>query len=113
MRARQRDRMMSEKGQGIYGLAGKNANPTALALAKENVAAHSAEDDAAAYEASIREDANRAFGAAGDAANMEQARRLGVLGITAGPYQSQLGKPKWWTQLLQGAAGAAPMAFGA
>lgn len=115
-RARQRELEMTGKPQGIYGLAGKSANPTALAIARENINAHNAEDDARQYEQDIKEGFAQAYGTAGDAANMEQARRLGILGITSGPYQAQLSRPKspnWFSQLLGGAAAAAPMAFGA
>jgi len=110
MRKRQRELSYNQKGQGIFGLAGRSANPTALGLAKQNLSAHDAEDDARQYEQNIREGSQRAFATAGDLASMEQARRLGVLGITAGPYQTQLGKPKepsWFDRLLQGASSAA------
>lgn len=109
-RKRQRELSHGAKGQGAFGLAGKSANPTALALAKENIAAHDAEDDAAAYEGGVKDAAGRALSVAGDVSSADQARKLAILGITAGPYQQQLNKPSWFDRLLAG-AGVAGQAF--
>lgn len=112
-RARQRELSYNQKGQGVFGLGNQAANPTALGLAKQNIAAHDAQDDATAYEGGVREAANRAFMTAGDVANMDQARKLGILGITSGPYQTQLNKPAWWETLIKGAQAGAGAAAGA
>lgn len=101
-RARQRELSYNQKGQGVFGLGNQAANPTALGLAKQNIAAHDAQDDATAYEGGVKDAANRAFMTAGDLANMDQARKLGILNVTSGPYQSQINKPGWFDKILSG-----------
>lgn len=112
-RARQRSLSYNQKGQGVFGLGNQAANPTALGLAKQNIAAHDAQDDATTYEGGVKEAANRAFLSAGDLANMDQARKLGILGITSGPYQQQVNKPSWFDRILQGASAGAGAFAGA
>ena len=104
MKKRQRELTMNAGGQGIFALG--TANPTQLAMAKQNLADEQAERDAAQYEQDVRQGVSAAGATAGDLAQMDQVRRLGVLGQTAGLYGTALGKPRepsWWEKLLGGA----------
>lgn len=105
--AKQRSLQSNAHGQGVAGLAEGSANPTVLALNRQNIADQNAQDDAQAYEQAVGQGAQRAFGAAENLDQSDQARRLSVLSSTVGPYQQKLAKPGWFDRLLQGAGVAA------
>ena len=108
MKKRQRELTANAGGQGIFALG--TANPTQLASMKQNLADEQAETDAAQYEQDVRQGVSAAGATAGDLAQLDQARRLGVLGQTAGLYGAALSKPRqpsWWERLLGGAQQAA------
>lgn len=103
---RNRELQANAGGQGIYGLG--VADPNYLATVKANQAAENEQSDAAQYESDIREGVANAAGIAGSTAGMDTARKMGVLGTTAGIYQSGLNKPAWWRYLISGLSAAGP-----
>jgi hypothetical protein len=111
MKKRQRELEFNAGGQGIFALG--QANPTQLALAKQNLNDEEAERDAAQYEQDVKQGVSQAGATAGDLAQLDQARRMGILGQTAGLYGTALGRPKqpsFWDRLLGGAQTAASTA---
>jgi hypothetical protein len=102
---RNRELQSNAGAQGIYALG--TPDPNQLASVKQNQLAENEMMDAAQYESDIKEGVERAAGYAGDTARMDQARRMGVLGTTAGIYQNEKDKPKWWQYLISGASTAA------
>ena len=103
-RQRQRSMISGAKGQGVAGLGG--ADPNLIALNKENVAAHQAEDDAGQYEQDWKEATGAAGAQEGDLAALEQSRRLGVLGSGTSLYGTALANrtTPLWVQLMNSAA---------
>jgi hypothetical protein len=106
-RKRQRDVLNNTRGQGVSAL-GAGANPTLLALNKQEMDAQQEEDAARNYQDTT---ARLVGGAAADNADMagaDTAKRMGVLNSTAGTYgqiyQANAQRPRWWQSLLGGAA---------
>lgn len=111
MRQRQRSQIMGAKGQGVAGLGAPD--PNLIALQKNNIAAHQAEDDAGQYEQDVSQGVGRAAGLAGDLSQMDQSRKLGVLGATSNIYGNAqriaASQRPWWQTLLGGVASGASM----
>ena len=111
VRQRQRELTMGAGAQGSAASGG--ANPTALALDKQNRADEFAEDSAANYQQNVSNAIGSAAGVAGDLAGIDQSRRMGILNSTAGmagkgvDYQFRQKTP-WWKSALAGAAQALP-----
>lgn len=116
-RARRRALMANSRGQGVSAF-GAEGNATVLALDKQHRDAENERDDAASYEQDVSQGVARAAGMAGDLAQMDNARRMGVLSSDAGLYGSFLQrpeKPRWWERLIsngQEGARTAAMAGG-
>lgn len=100
---RNRELQANAGGQGIYALG--NADPNYLATVKENQAAENEQSDAAQYESDIKEGVGQAAGYAGDTARMDTSRKMGILGTTAGLYNADMTRPKWWQTMLQSFGG--------
>lgn len=116
--AERRRRREMEMGAGAQGTAALGAaSPTALALDRQNRMDEDAEDGARGYQQTAATLVSGALEDQGDLSRLDQNRRLGVLGTTAGVYQNERNRPKWWERLMQGftqgAASAATMGAGA
>lgn len=104
-RKRRSDVLANTRGQGVSAL-GAGANPELLALDKQHRDAEFERDAAANYQSTLSRVVAGALDETGDLQRMDQARRLGVLGTTAGVHQSALGiprRPSWWERLMGGA----------
>ena len=101
---RNRELQANAGGQGVYGLG--TPDPNYLATVKANQAAENEVTDAAQYESDIQSGIRDAAGVAGDTAKMDLSRRMGILGTTAGIYQQDRNRPKWWSYLLGGISSA-------
>lgn len=108
---RNRELQANAGGQGIYGLG--VADPNYLATVKANQAAENEQTDAAQYESDIREGVANAAGVAGSTAGMDSARKMAVLGTTAGIYGQDRNRPRWWNYLISGLSAAGPSIAGA
>lgn len=100
-RKRRRDVLANTRGQGVSAL-GAGANPTLLALNKEHMDAELEEDAARDYQDTAARVVGAAAGDLGDLDSGDRARRMGVLGTTAGMKQTALGIPReksWWEKL--------------
>ncbi|HEX8503717.1 MAG TPA: hypothetical protein VF659_24240 [Pyrinomonadaceae bacterium] len=106
-RQRQRGVLADSRGQGVSAM-GAGANPTVLALDKQHRDAELEEDAAREYQTTLSKVAASAAGELGDLDAADRARRLSVLGTTAGMkssmYQADAQRRNWWDSLL-GAAG--------
>lgn len=117
-RKRHNELYMNAGAQGTAALGGAMANPTVLALNRENMANEDAEDAAKNYQDTASRLVGGAYGDLGDIAQMDQARNLNIFGTDANVYNSQLQRNAqripWWQRFLDnaaqgaGAAAAAP-----
>jgi hypothetical protein len=113
VRARQREMLMDSHPQGAAALGG--GSETALALDRQNMEDHDAEDAAASYQDQVQGAVNAARGDLTGLQNSDLQRKLGVLDTTAGVYRQQMSQPSWWQQMLNGfsqGAGTAAAAAG-
>lgn len=102
-RQRQRDVLANTRGQGVSAL-GAGANPTLLALDKEHRDAELEQDAGREYQETAARVVGGAAGELGDMAALDQAKRMTVLGTTAGVQNSAMHIPKqksWWEKLLE------------
>lgn len=104
-RKQKRDLMFGARAQGASALGG--ADSTLLALDKQHRDDEWAADSARQHEADVSEGVGRAAAVTGDLAQLDQSRRMGILGTTAGLFNSQLErdsrKVSWWEKLMMGA----------
>lgn len=111
-RRRRSEVLANTRGQGVSAL-GAGANPTLLALDKEHRDAEFERDSAANYQETARQLVGGALSETADLQNLDQSKRLNILGATGGVYSSALSKPKqpaWWERMIGGGAQAADSA---
>jgi hypothetical protein len=101
--AERKRRRELEMGAGAQGTAALGAaSPTALGLDRQNRLDEDAEDAAKGYQDTAANLVSGALADEGDLSRLDQTRRLGVLGTTAGVYNTKLQKPKWWERMISG-----------
>lgn len=109
-RKRQSEILANTRGQGVSAL-GAGANPTLLALDKQHRDDVAERDTATNYQETLSRMVAGAYDDLGSLQGMDQAKRLGILGTTAGVYSSTPQKKPWWETLMgtvgQVGAGAA------
>ena len=107
--AQQAELMGNAAGQGIYGLG--VADPTQLAMNKENVKAHLAQDAAGKYEDSVRQGVGAATGVAEDMSNLSAEDRRAILNAQTATYNTWQSRPqkRWFDYLLGAGSAAAPV----
>jgi hypothetical protein len=89
---RRRELERSATPTGIFGMGGAYANPTALALAQQNMADTNANQDANAYQEAIGgEDTYQRTGNSQGLMAQDFARKMGLLNTTSGMTQFQTG----------------------
>lgn len=87
-----RDLEKSSVPTGIFGMGGAYANPTALALANQNMADTNANQDANTYQDAITsEDTYQRTGNSQGLMAQDFARKMGLLNTTSGMSQFQTG----------------------
>jgi hypothetical protein len=111
----QSDILANSRGAGTAAF-GAGANPTALALDKQMRDDQFESDAAHNYQDTTARLVGGAYSDNADMQGLDQAKKLSVLGTTAGTYgqQSQIDaqRPKWWQQLLGVAGGVGASAAG-
>ncbi|MBC7928992.1 MAG: hypothetical protein H7Z38_00300, partial [Rubrivivax sp.] len=103
------DVLANTRGAGVSAL-GAGANPTLLALDKEHRDAEFEETAARDYQDTTSQIVRGAMSDNADMQNLDQSKRLNILGSTSGVYSSALSKPKqpaWWEKLIGGASAGA------
>jgi hypothetical protein len=108
--------LANTRGQGVSAL-GAGANPTLLALDKEHRDAQFEEEAARNYQDTTARLVGGVAADNADMAGLDQAKRLSILGTTAGNYNTQLAnrQPGWWDKIfgsMQQGAQTAASAFG-
>jgi len=111
-RQRQREMISNAASLGTSALGQPNAN--LLALDKANRDAEFDRDQAAQYEGDVANAVAGATGMAGNLAQADQNRRMGILGQTGNMFstiyqtnnQPQQKKTPWWQSLLSGGLSA-------
>lgn len=79
-------------GTGVFGMGAEGANPTAVALSKQNLADQNEREQASNYEAQVRaEDLYQRTDNSTSLMNMDFARNMGLLNTASGMSQFQTG----------------------